>query len=172
MTMTLLSPAQARAAIEAGALLVDIRDGDEYAREHIPGATNVPLARLDTLPDGDRPVIFHCRSGMRTATHAARIETAAKHAPAHILDGGIDAWRRAGLPTVADRSQPIEVMRQVQITAGALVLLGVLLGISVAPGFLFLAGFVGAGLLFAGASGWCGMATLLRKMPWNRRAVA
>ena len=90
----------------------------------------------------------------------------------YILEGGLDAWRKAGLPVALDRSQPIEIMRQVQIAAGSLVLLGVVLGAFVAPGFYPLSGFVGAGLLFAGVSGFCGMARLLAVMPWNRRAAA
>ena len=61
-------------------------------------------------------------------------------------------------------------MRQVQITAGGLVLLGIALGVWVAPAFLALSAFVGAGLVFAGTSGWCGMAKLLGLMPWNRRS--
>ncbi|WP_325231663.1 YgaP-like transmembrane domain, partial [Sphingobium sp.] len=67
--------------------------------------------------------------------------------------------------------QPIEVMRQVQLVAGGLVLLGVVLGFLVAPAFFGLSAFVGAGLIMAGATGWCGMARLLRLMPWNRRAL-
>ena len=77
----------------------------------------------------------------------------------------------SGLPVVADRRQPIEIMRQVQITAGALIVLGVLLSLWVAPQFIALSGFVGAGLMFAGISGWCGMAKLLGLMPWNRRPL-
>lgn len=172
MTVTRLSPAEARAAVAAGALLVDIRDADEHARERIACAINLPLESVEALPAAERPVVFHCRSGMRTATHATRLAAAARGAPAFILDGGIDAWRRAGLVTIADRSQPIEIMRQVQIAAGVLVLAGVVLGVLVAPGFLVLSGFVAAGLIFAGATGWCGMATLLRVLPWNRRAAA
>lgn len=60
-------------------------------------------------------------------------------------------------------------MRQVQIAAGGLALLGVVLGYGVNSGFFLLSGFVGAGLLFAGVTGFCGMARLLDKMPWNRR---
>lgn len=56
-------------------------------------------------------------------------------------------------------------MRRVQITAGALVLLGIWL----ASAFLALSGFVGAGLVYAGISGWCGTTRLLGRMPWNRR---
>jgi len=90
----------------------------------------------------------------------------------YLLDGGLDAWRKANLPVEEDRSQPLEIMRQVQIAAGSLVLIGVLLGLTVAPGWFGLSGFVGAGLVFAGTTGWCGMAHLLSIMPWNRRAAA
>lgn len=172
MTLATLSPADTRAALDAGARLIDIRGADEHAWEHIPGATNVPLDRIGDLPRDDRPVVFHCKSGMRTAANAAQLGAAASGASAYILDGGIKAWRQAGHPVVADRSQPLEMMRQVQITAGALVLTGVLLGRFVAPGFFGLSAFVGAGLMFAGMTGWCGMANLLRIMPWNRRAAA
>ena len=172
MTLATLSPAEARAAIENGARLIDIRGADEHARERIAGAVNVPLDRLGDLACDGRPVVFHCKSGMRTAASAAQLGAATGSAKAYILAGGIDGWRRAGQPILTDRSQPLEIMRQVQITAGALVLTGVLLGLFVAPGFLGLSAFVGAGLMFAGVSGWCGMANLLRVMPWNRRTAA
>lgn len=172
VTATPLSPADARLAIDRGARLIDIRGTDEHARERIPGAISLPLYRIADLPRDGLPVVFHCRTGMRTSAHAAQLVSAASGAPAFLLDGGINGWRRAGLPTIADRSQPLEIMRQVQITAGALVLSGVLLGLFVAPGFFALSAFVGSGLMFAGVTGWCGMARLLQVMPWNRRAVA
>ena len=172
MTLATLSPADTRTAIDAGARLIDIRGADEYAREHIPGAVNMPLDRIGDLPRDARPLVFHCKSGMRTSANAAQLSAVAGDAPAYILSGGIDAWRSAGQVTVADRSQPLDIMRQVQITAGLLVVAGVLLGLFIAPAFFGLSAFVGAGLMFAGATGWCGMANLLRVMPWNRRAVA
>ena len=174
MTTTLktLSPARAQAILADGAMLIDIRDGDEHARERIPEAVNLPLAQIDKLPITTGPIIFHCRSGMRTAANAAQLAAAARGAPAYILEGGLEGWRGAGLATVADKSQPIEIMRQVQIAAGGLVLAGVLLGTFLAPAFLALSAFVGAGLIFAGATGWCGMAALLRALPWNRSATA
>lgn len=172
MILKTISPAGARRALDDGALLVDIRAADEHARERIPGALNLPLDRIAGLPREARAVVFHCRSGMRTAASAARLAAAAGEVPAFILEGGIDAWRGAGLATITDRSQPMEMMRQVQIAAGALVLTGVLLGLFVAPGFFGLSAFVGAGLVFAGATGWCGMAAVLRAMPWNRRPAA
>ena len=68
-----------------------------------------------------------------------------------------------------DKSQPLPLMRQVQIAAGVLILLGVALGYTVNSGFFLLSAFVGAGLAFAGITGFCGMARLLALMPWNRR---
>ncbi len=172
MTIKAIAPAEARRAIEAGALLVDIREADEHAREKIPGAVNVPLSRIGDVAALARPLVFHCRSGMRTAANAEALKAAAGGLPCHLLEGGIDGWRKAGLPTAVDRKQPLEIMRQVQIGAGSLTLLGVVLGFLVHPGFFGLSAFVGAGLTLAGTTGWCGMALLLRRMPWNRALQA
>lgn len=170
MTLTKLTPEQARGRIAEGATLIDIRGADEHARSRIPGARNAPLGSELNL--GDAPaVIFHCRSGMRTDANAAQL-AAASPCQAYLLEGGIDAWRAAGLPVIDDAKAPLEIMRQVQITAGLLVLAGVLLSLTVAPGWIGLSAFVGAGLTFAGVTGWCGMARLLALMPWNRRAAA
>ena len=59
-------------------------------------------------------------------------------------------------------------MKQVQIAAGGLVLSGLILNELLAPGWIALSWFVGAGLVFAGTRGFCGMARLLAVMPWNR----
>jgi rhodanese-related sulfurtransferase len=170
MTIVTITPARARELIDAGTTLIDIREPDEHAREQIPGAVNVPVSRLSELPAG--PVVFHCKSGMRTTANTAALINAADGAPSHIVEGGIDAWRAAGLPTRVDAAQPLEIMRQVQIVAGSLILIGVVLGFVVAPAFFGVSAFVGAGLMMAGVTGWCGMARLLRIMPWNRSAFA
>lgn len=115
-------------------------------------------------------VIFHCQSGMRTENNAASLAAAVQPAQAMLMQGGINAWKAAGLPTVVDKRQPLPLMRQVQIVAGSLVLAGTLLGLFVAAGFFVIPAFVGAGLMFAGMSGWCGMAKLLAVMPWNKNA--
>lgn len=169
MTISTVAPHEAQRLIAAGATLIDIREPDEHAREHIAGAINLPLARIGELPSGQ--VIFHCRSGMRTEANADILSAAAR-GDCHILAGGIDAWRAASLPTHVDRRQPLEIMRQVQLVAGGLVLLGVILGFLITPEYFGLSAFVGAGLMIAGATGWCGMARLLRVLPWNRRTVA
>ncbi|MCL2896863.1 rhodanese family protein [Brenneria tiliae] len=171
MPIKLIQPQNARELIENGALLVDIRAADEYAREHIAQARHIPLNDIAAQPPltAAAGVIFHCQSGNRTQANADRL-AAGVPGDAYILDGGLAAWKQAGLPTVVDKSQPLELNRQVQITAGAIVLLGAVLGATVSPWFHALSGFIGAGLIFAGVSGFCGLARLLLKMPWNRRS--
>ncbi|WP_085339732.1 rhodanese family protein [Aquidulcibacter paucihalophilus] len=169
MPLKAISIEEAKRLLADGARLVDVREADEVARERIGLAKSVPLSRLDeALPlTGDQAIIFHCKAGNRTAAHASRL-AAATTCDAYVLEGGIEAWKAAGLPVITDKSQPIEIMRQVQITAGSLVLLGVILGTWVHPGFFGLSAFIGAGLTFAGTTGWCGMAKVLALMPWNR----
>ena len=172
MNPTPISPKAAMQLSAVGALLVDVRDPSEHARERIPGAHNVPLASLSELPRGAAGYVFHCRSGARTAAHANALAAAAGEADSYVIAGGIDAWRGAGLALDKDTAAPLEIMRQVQIAAGALILASVLLAVFVAPPFIALAAFVGAGLMMAGAVGWCGMAKLLQRLPWNRPAPA
>ena len=171
MTIPTISPAQAHDLIQTrGAVLVDIRQHDEHAREHIPGALCHPLTALEgaSLALEAPAIVYHCRSGMRTAANAAALAAAGGGRPAYLLEGGLEGWKQAGLATRLDRKVPIDIMRQVQIAAGLLILLGVLGSLFIAPALIGLAGFVGLGLTFAGVTGFCGMARLLALMPWNR----
>ncbi|MGH3309002.1 MAG: rhodanese-like domain-containing protein [Streptomyces sp.] len=154
--------------------VVDVRTPGEYGSGHIPGGVNIPLDRLgDALPAlrsaagrGDLAVV--CASGARSRSACEQL--AAAGVPAVSLDGGTAAWREGG--HALDRSAgartvwPME--RQVRLTAGSLVLLGLLLDLLV-PGFRLLAAFIGAGLVFSALSNTCGMAAVLAKLPYNRR---
>jgi rhodanese-related sulfurtransferase len=175
MLKTITPQEAARLLREESATLVDIREPDEHARERIPGARNLPLSKIEgagmALHQG-KPVLFHCRSGARTQGNAARLAACAGLVDAYALEGGIDAWKRAGLPIAEDRRQPLELMRQVQITAGSMVVIGVALGALVSPWLYLVAAFVGAGLVFAGVTGTCALANILRLMPWNRVGTA
>lgn len=170
-----ISPTRAAELMRQGAVLIDIREVDEHARERIPGARHHALSRLGqgvVAREGDDVLVFHCRSGARTRGNAARLAAASAGCETYVLEGGIDAWKKAGLPVTLDRGQPIDLMRQVQISAGGLALLGVVLGASVSPIFYALSAFIGAGLVFAGVTGNCPMARMLASMPWNKRAAA
>ena len=166
-----LSPAEVAARLKSGAArLIDIREPDEYARDHVVGARPAPLSAFEAADlslKAGQDVIFMCRSGNRTGVNCQRLADRIA-GPAYVLDGGLDAWKKAGLPTRIDAKAPLELMRQVQMAAGGLILLGGLLGVTVHPAFWGLSAFVGAGLFVAGATGFCGMARLLVLAPWNR----
>lgn len=169
--LTPLNPDRVAEMLAQGrAVLIDIRDADEFARRRARGAVSRPLSAIGQGPAQEaqgRKIVFTCRSGMRTAAHCDRLASAVGGS-AYVLDGGLDAWAAAGLPVEENRRAPLELMRQVQIGAGLLIVAGVALGLTVTPAFFALSGFVGAGLVFAGVTGFCGMARLLAMMPWNR----
>ncbi|MGE0480840.1 MAG: rhodanese-like domain-containing protein [Phycisphaerae bacterium] len=157
------------------AVLVDVREDFEYAAERIASAEHHPLTTFDAdrvrSACGDRRVVFYCRSGRRSADAARRYQSGTQ--PVFHLAGGIQAWKSAGMDTIRAPGAPrVDVMRQTQIAIGTIVLAGTLLGAFVSPWFLILSGFMGAGLIFAGASGTCGLALLMGRMPWNRVASA
>lgn len=172
MNLTTASANEINQLREKGATIVDIREKDEFRREHIPDAISLPLSEIlsgKTLEPASSPIIFHCQAGSRTSQNCQTLAQAIPSGEFLLLEGGINAWKQAGFPVITDTRQPLPLMRQVQMTAGTLILAGVIAGYSVNSGFFLLSGFVGAGLLFAGVSGWCGMANLLAKMPWNRQ---
>lgn len=171
MSLPTINPTDARRLLDEGATLIDIREADEHAREKIPGARNLPLSKLDEADVGGhhKPIIFHCKSGARTQANAPRLAAKLDAAcEAFVVDGGLDAWRKTGLPVVTDRRLPIELQRQVQIGAGSLVFAGTLLGLLASPWFFAVPALVGAGLMTAGLTGFCGMARILMRAPWNR----
>ena len=152
------------------AVLIDVREPDEWIKEHVPEAHLVPLSGFnpDDFPrDHDKIAVFHCRSGGRTEAAAPQIlQTGFRKV--YQLEGGLQGWRDAGLAVNENDKAPISIMRQVQITAGSLVLLGLVLAVLINPWFAALSAFVGAGLTQAGLTGTCAMASLLKHMPWNR----
>src|SRR5690606_23342388 len=130
MSSNSITPQAANQLMENGALLIDIRTNDEHARERIPQARHIPLEQLQQEKhalEKASAVIFHCRSGKRTQLNAALLDASAPCAT-YLLEGGLDGWKQAGLPVVTDVSQPLELMRQVQIATGSLVLAGTVLG--------------------------------------------
>lgn len=149
-------------------LLLDVRTLLEFESERIDGALNLPLdeldARVDELPE-QADVVVVCRTGVRATIAADALGRTGRRA--RVLEGGVQAWRRARLPLRVGRKR-LPVDRQVQLIAGLSVLVGVTLGTLVSPWWLALSAFFGAGLTFAGATGTCGLALVLLKMPWNR----
>ena len=151
-------------------ILVDVREGVEFAGERIQGATRVSLSNFDPqkIPvDEGKKLVLYCQTGKRSAQAAQKLFAASFNEVTN-LEGGLNAWKEAGYPIETSKNAPMSIMRQVQIVAGSLVVTGTLLGAFVSPWFLILSGFVGSGLVFAGITNTCALGMLLAKMPWNQ----
>lgn len=150
-------------------MLIDVRSLDEHHSGTIPGAICVPVDNLEEnlskIPK-DKHLLLFCHSGKRSSK-ANDILQKYGYDKISELHGGFTSWSEQGLPIIKKRNA-IPIQRQVMIAAGFLITLGMSLGYLVNSTFYFLPTFVGLGLLFAGLSGFCGMAILLEKMPWNK----
>lgn len=150
--------------------LIDVRSPAEFDSGRIPGSYNIPLDRLDeaaaTLAGASRDLVVVCQSGQRSQ-QAQRQLLAAGAERVHVLDGGLQAWEEAGEQVV--RGKPgWGLERQVRLAAGSLVVAGVVGSVTVDESLKYLAGVVGAGLVFAAVTNTCGMAHVLARLPYNR----
>lgn len=172
---TTINPTQARTQLnQGGQLLIDVRTPAEFASEHISGALNLPLADIDEAKvngllesqnhQGD--ILVMCLSGKRAGMACEKLVGLSDRLK--VIEGGIEGLKQAGAETVKSGRNVISLERQVRIAAGALVFTGVVLGALVNPAFYGLAGFVGAGLVFAGITDTCAMGMLIARMPWNK----
>jgi rhodanese-related sulfurtransferase len=153
--------------------LIDVRTPIEYREVHVDFARNVPLDQLDAAAlvqdrhdSPDEPLYFICRTGSRAEKARDKLRA---HGFTNVatVEGGTLACISAGLPVIRGKKS-VSIERQVRIVAGALTLLGVLLGWLIHPWFFALSAFIGGGLLFAGLTDTCGMGMLLARMPWNK----
>lgn len=154
--------------------LIDVRTPSEYDAVHLAGAALFPLDTLDCgqVLSGRRgapgsPVYILCHSGMR-ANRAAEMFEKSGFNDCVVVDGGTAAWAKAGYPVERGERRVLPLDRQLQLTMGCIVLTGVLLSHFINPSWIWLSGFVGAGLMFAGTTGICPMRSLIARMPWNQ----
>lgn len=178
MSAITVSELQPQLSIQPGPSLIDVRTPAEFDEVHATGAVNLPLDRLTpeavrraVSGNGDQPFYILCRSGARADVASNKLESAGLNGGV-VVTGGTLAWIEAGLPVVRGTRKTISLERQVRIAAGTLVLTGAILGWLVHPGFFGLSAFIGAGLIFAGVTDWCGMGLLLGKAPWNQSRAA
>ncbi len=152
-------------------IMIDVRERDEYAAEHVPGSLNLPLTEIHTVSAmapilKSCEVVLMCRSGSRASMAKSHFE--ASGLQSKVYAGGILDWKAEGKPTQRHGKSKISLFRQVQITVGAIVMLLSGLAYLVDGVFALAALAVGGGLFFAGASGTCVLAGFLKHMPWNR----
>ncbi len=170
-TKPCILPLELAGALQSGGCqLIDVREPIEFAESHVTGAKLIPLGQIESRSselDQSKPLFVMCQAGKRGAAAADKL-IALGFSDVRNLEGGILAWKSAGLPCSIGAKVVMPLMRQVQITIGFFVLLGSLLALYVDPRWIYLCLFFGAGLIFAGLSGFCGLALVLAKMPWNR----
>lgn len=153
------------------AIVVDVRGDREHEAERISGANLLPLADLtkDSLPQYEnKKLVLHCHSGKRSSNACQKLINDNPYLEIYNLEGGIKSWRSEGYKIETSGKSFLPLDQQVQLTIGLGVLVGSLLGYLVSPKFFLLSGFFGAGLTFAGLSGYCGLAIFMAKMPWNK----
>jgi len=160
--------------------VIDVRTPAEYASGHLPGALNIPLDHLRrALPEirhaaGRGDVLVVCASGARSE-NACRL-LAEQGVTTATLAGGTGAWAAEGhglhTPPARDTRAAWSMERQVRFTVGALVLLGLVLGLLVHPALLLIPAGVAGGLVFSALADTCGMAVLLGRLPHNRPPAA
>lgn len=165
-----IRPSELKSLLPSGCRLIDVREPVEHAEEHIIGAKLIPLGQLEARAseiDRSAPVVVMCRSGRRGAEAMKKLRELGV-TEVRNLEGGILAWKAEGHPIGESRKNVLPLMQQVQLTIGLGVLTGAILALTVHPNWAFLCAFFGAGLTMAGSTGWCGLAILMSKMPWNR----
>jgi rhodanese-related sulfurtransferase len=164
---------QRRLATGLAACLIDVRSPAEYNAVHVPGARLMPLDQLDAAAvrreqkDDTSPVYVLCQTGGRARRAITKLAGAGVNGCV-LVEGGTQAWIDAGLPVNRGPSRVLPIMRQVQITVGSLSAAGAILALTVSPLFAIIPLVLGSGLFIAGLTGFCGLAVLLAKMPWNQ----
>ena len=157
------------------AVLIDVREPGEHAAERISGANLLPLGDvcLEALPNFEnKKLVLHCRSGKRSLNACNKLLEENQNLEIFNLEGGILAWISAGFKVEKSGKFFLPLDRQVQLIIGCGVFFGSFLAYFCHPLFFILPAFFGAGLCFAALSGWCGLAILLAKMPWNKNGGA
>ena len=152
------------------ACLIDVREPAEHRAQKIEGAQSIPLRQVSSalLPSTSDPIVMHCHSGKRSVEACQKLLEESPDLDVYTLKGGITGWKQAGYATQKAHKQRLPLDQQTQLAAGMIGLSGVLMGAMIEPKFYWIAGFVCSGLIVAGLTGWCGMAKLLARMPWNQ----
>jgi len=169
-----ITPQEAYKYLKSGkAVLIDVREADEFKSRHIAYAQSIPLSSIANdiqnidLPE-DKIIIMQCRSGKRGEQACSIITSCKLKNEVYNIEGGINNWDKTGLPIINNSQTTISIFRQVQIIVGMLIVSLISLGLLGATLAFTIAAIIAGALMFAGITGWCGLAQLLNKMPWNQ----
>ncbi len=103
-----VTPSEARQYLDKGALLLDVREADEWERGRVEGARHIPLGELDfrmsEIP-ADREIVCMCRSGRRSAKAQTILRALPNSRKIYNLTGGILGWVKDGLPIIGSAEE-------------------------------------------------------------------
>lgn len=152
-------------------ILIDVRERLEYNEEHLARAHLFPLAHFkpEQLPDpAGKKLLFYCQLGRRSITAASKWGVYAGETEVYALKGGLNAWKKAGLPTVSDTVTSGKIEKQTYAFCGVFIILGVFLAYFISPWFIILPIVIAILLILSGVLGHCLFSFLLSMFPWNR----
>jgi|SaaInlStandDraft_7_1057024.scaffolds.fasta_scaffold143546_2 rhodanese-related sulfurtransferase len=153
-------------------IILDIRTPAEHRSEKIKGSINISLDSFDDMKSHIdelkkyKKIYLICATQSR-ALKAYELLHARGYNNLFAVLGGMSSWKQLKYPLIEGK-KIISLTRQVQITAGGLIILGVLCSLVLDARFIYLPGLIGVGLLYTGISGTCLAAMGLSKMPWNK----
>lgn len=175
--INIITPQQAQEWLNQGsAILIDVREPDEFMAEHIPHAISIPLGSIELLLEHiqippHKKLLFQCLKGGRAQQACNIIHNKTNNAyEIYNIAGGITGWKESGLAVIGQTSKKtiISLFRQVQIIIGTLLVTLLTIGLAGYTIAFFIAIIISAALLTAGITGWCGLMLLLQRMPWNK----
>jgi rhodanese-related sulfurtransferase len=156
------------------AILIDVRGDNAYKALHVPHSLHASdvehIAALIAAHPTER-VILLCQNGNQSTQISQSLQQqAADYAGIlfYILDGGLNAWRNAGLPVIRDSGAFLPIEQQVEIGLGSVILLGILFSWLFSGLWLTLSIAVAVGMIYAGLTGWYGFHQLALLLPWNK----
>jgi rhodanese-related sulfurtransferase len=163
-------------------ILVDVRPAHEHRHENIQAnhlslddyrqslAVNQSVkANQSQLNSSQQPyVVLYCSAAIRSVEIAKELAQQYPNQLFYILKDGINAWKKEALPLTKSKSFYLPISQQVQIAIGLILLIINLLAYLFGSAWFVLTAIMGVGLFLAGVTGFCGLAIVISKMPWNR----
>lgn len=164
-----ISPKQLKELLDKDkAVVLDVRGPNAHESQHIEKSVQMSVSDIaqDKAPTGDKVRVIHCEADACTNKAYDDLMKENPSADVYVLEGGIQAWRKAGLPTVG--SGQMSMMHQAYLVIGPTLLVGVILGAFVNPWFYLIPALVGLALIVAGLTRVCPICAILSLMPWNK----